>query len=43
MDPMGTVITAALADGFCKDCTVLAGKQYLTYADGTRADINSGV
>src|ERR1700753_2374530 len=43
MDPIGKVITATLSNGFCQDCTVLAGKADLAFENGTRADISSGV
>jgi hypothetical protein len=43
MDPMGHVISQLLHEGLPKDATVIAGKSDLTYEDGTRADISTGV
>lgn len=43
MDPIGHVISQLLHEGLPKDVTVIAGKSDLVYADGTRADLSTGV
>lgn len=43
MDPIGHVITQLLHEGLPKDVTVTSGKSDLVYADGSRADISTGV
>ncbi|KAF2399642.1 hypothetical protein EJ06DRAFT_582901 [Trichodelitschia bisporula] len=42
LDPGGTPISGQLA-GLCSDCYFLSGSTYVTYANGSRADIASGV
>lgn len=43
MDPNGMGLVKRLSTGFCKDCTVLAGKVDVVFANGTKAGINNGV
>jgi hypothetical protein len=43
MDPNGYSVAGTLAEGICKDCTVLAGKTDIVFANGTRADLSMGV
>jgi hypothetical protein len=44
LDPNGlNVISTYKADAICTDCTVLAAKTDLVYANGTRADTSHGV
>jgi hypothetical protein len=43
MDPNGINVVRRIDGGFCKDCTVLAGKTTIVFENGTRADITKGV
>jgi hypothetical protein len=44
MDPNGFSTFKLLTKGaMCTDCTVLAGKMSVVFANGSRADIGSGV
>jgi hypothetical protein len=43
MDPNGVGVVKRLSTGMCKDCTVLAGKTTVVYANGTKAELSNGV
>jgi hypothetical protein len=43
MDPNGINVVRRIDGGFCKNCTVLAGKTTIVFENGTRADITKGV
>jgi hypothetical protein len=43
MDPNGISFVRNVNGGICTDCTVLATKADVVFANGTRADISSGV
>jgi hypothetical protein len=43
MDPNGFSAFRMLQDSICKDCTVLAGKMDVIFANGTRAGLSKGV
>jgi hypothetical protein len=43
MDPNGVGVVKRLSTGICKDCTVLAGKTTVVYANGTKAELSNGV
>jgi hypothetical protein len=43
MDPNGVGMVKRLSTGMCKDCTVLAGKTTVVYANGTKAELSNGV
>jgi hypothetical protein len=43
MDPNGFIVSMTVKEGFCSDCTVLAGKADITFEDGKRADVADGV
>jgi hypothetical protein len=43
MDPDSFNVMHTVADGLCKDCTVLGTKMDVVFENGTRADVSSGV
>jgi hypothetical protein len=43
MDPNGIDVLRRIMGGFCKNCTVIAGKITIVFENGTRADITQGV
>jgi hypothetical protein len=43
MDPNGIDVLKRVGGGFCKNCTVIAGKTTIVFENGTRADITRGV
>jgi hypothetical protein len=43
MDPDSFNVMHTVADGLCKDCTVLGTKMDVIFENGTRADVSSGV
>jgi hypothetical protein len=43
MDPNGISFVRNVEGGICADCTVLTTKADVVFANGTRADISSGV
>ena|ERR1700712_1672351 len=43
LDPSGINIVRTFKEGVCSDCTILAAKTDIVFADGKRADVSEGV